>query len=439
MGTFRGLGATYVGSVSRIVEVVAPARLGEPFRRLLASSWISNLGDGIALAAGPLLVASQTDNPLLVAMAGVATMVPQLLFGLLAGALADRWDRKRIVVFGNIARVAVLALLIATITADQVNIAVVLVTMFLLGVAETFVDATAGTLLPMLVPKKDLGTANSRFMAGFLTTNQLVGPPIGAFLFAAGLAVPFVGQAVTVALAALIVWNISFPAVERPAEQQHIVKDIRDGVVWLWRHHAVRTLALTIVTFNVTWGAAWSVLVLYAKERLDMDEVGFGLLTTAGALGGMLSTACFGWLERRIKLATIMRVCLTLEMLTHIAFAVTTRAWVALAIMFVFGAYAFVWGTVSGTVRQRAVPTEFQGRVGSVYMLGVIGGIVIGRFIGGVIADQWGVTAPFWFAFFGTAIILALIWRELGHIAHADEEAQAADRQAGDAVTASPA
>jgi len=266
-------------------------------------------------------------------------------------------------------------------------------------------------------------------MAGFLTSNQLVGPPIGAFLFAAGMAVPFVTQAVTVALAALIVWNISFPAVERPEEQQHIVKDIRDGVVWLWRHHAVRTLALTIVTFNVTWGAAWSVLVLYAKERLDMDEVGFG----------MLSTACFGWLERRVKLATIMRVCLTLEMLTHIAFAVTTRAWVALAVMFVFGAYAFVWGTVSGTVRQRAVPTEFQGRVGSVYMLGVIGGIVIGRFIGGVIADQWGVTAPFWFAFFGTAVILALIWRELGHIAHADEEAQAADRQAGDAVTTSPA
>ena len=83
--------------------------------------------------------------------------------------------------------------------------------------------------------------------------------------------------------------------------------------MWLWRHRAVRTLALTIVSFNVTWGAAWSVLVLYAKERLGMDEVGFGLLTTAGAFGGMASTACFGWLERRVKLATIMRVCLTLE------------------------------------------------------------------------------------------------------------------------------
>jgi MFS family permease len=430
---------TYVDAVSRIVDVVAPPRLGEPFRRLLASSWVSNLGDGIALSAGPLLVASQTDDPLLVAMAGVATMVPQLLFGLLAGALADRWDRKRIVIAGNLARVVVLAVLISTITADRINIAVVLATMFLLGIAETFVDATAGTLLPMLVPKQDLGTANSRFMAGFLTANQLIGPPIGAFLFAAGMAVPFVTQAVTVALAALIVMRITFPAVERQAERQHILKDIGEGVAWLWRHHAVRTLALTIVSFNVTWGAAWSVLVLYAKERLDMDEVGFGLLTTAGAFGGMLSTASFGWLERRVKLATMMRVCLTLEMLSHAAFALTSVAWLALVIMFVFGAYAFVWGTVSQTVRQRAVPTEFQGRVGSVYMIGVIGGIVIGRVIGGVIADHWGVVAPFWFAFFGTALILALIWRELGHIAHADEEAQAAAKHADDAVATSPA
>ena len=76
------------------------------------------------------------------------------------------------------------------------------------------------------------------------------------------------------------------------------------------------------------------------------------------------------------------------------------------------------------TVRQRAVPTEFQGRVGSVYMIGVIGGIVVGGLLGGVIADRWGVTAAFWFAFVVTAIILAVIWRELGYIAHADEDAK---------------
>jgi MFS family permease len=85
-----------------------------------------------------------------------------------------------------------------------------------------------------------------------------------------------------------------------------------------------------------------------------------------------------------------------------------------------------VWGTTSATVRQRAVPTELQGRVGSVYMLGVFGGIVVGGLIGGVLAERWGILAPFWFAFVGSALILAVIWRELGHIAHADEAAMAA-------------
>jgi predicted MFS family arabinose efflux permease len=66
----------------------------------------------------------------------------------------------------------------------------------------------------------------------------------------------------------------------------------------------------------------------------------------------------------------------------------------------------------------RAVPTGLHGRVGSLYAIGVFGGILAGQAIGGVVAQLWGVTAPFWFAFVGSAVILTLIWRELGHIAH---------------------
>ena len=94
--------------------------------------------------------------------------------------------------------------------------------------------------------------------------------------------------------------------------------------------------------------------------------------------------------------------------------------------MFVFGAHAFIWGTTSRTVRMRAVPLHLQGRVGSLYAIGVFGGIVAGQALGGVIARIWGLTAPFWFAFVGSAVLLALIWRALAHIAHADEEALAA-------------
>ena len=257
--------------------------------------------------------------------------------------------------------------------------------------------------------------------AGFLVGNQVVGPPIGAFLFATGMAVPFVTQAVLVALSILLVARIATPkGPVRELDDTHILNDIVEGVRWLVHHAAVRTLAIVIVAFNVTWGAAWAVLVLYALDHLDMTEVGFGLLTTAAAVGGLLSTVLYGRIERRFDLGNVMRVCLLLEVVSHLGFALTNSAVVAMVLMFVFGAYAFVWGAVSQTVRQRATPMELQGRVGSVYMVCVIGGIVIGQALGGWIAETWGLTAPFWFAFVGSAVTLALVWRQLPAIAHAE-------------------
>ena len=116
-----------------------------------------------------------------------------------------------------------------------------------------------------------------------------------------------------------------------------------------------------------------------------------------------------------------MRIGLIIETLTHLALAATASPYVAMPVFFLFGAHAFVWGTTSITIRQRAVPTELQGRVGSVNLVGVFGGLVVGAGIGGVIAQRWGVTAPFWFAFVGSAVFVVLIWRQLSHIAHDDE------------------
>jgi len=407
--------------VRRLIEAVLPARMGTAFRWLVGSSWISNLGDGIGLAAGPLLVASQTHDPFLVAMAGLLQRLPWLLFGLYAGVLADRIDRRVLVVTVDLLRAAVLAVLTGTLVTGHVGIAVVLVTMFLLGTAETFADTTSGTLLPMVVAPADLGIGNARLMAGSLTLNQLLGPAVGASLFAAGMAWPFLVQASCVALGAVLVSRMTLPRLPRPEGPSHVGRDIADGLRWTWGNGAVRTLTLTIVTFNVTFGAAWSVLVLYATERLGLGPVGFGLLTTVGALGGLAGTAAYDWLARHASLAAIMRVGLLIETFTHLGFALTTRAWVAMAIMFVFGAHAFIWGTTSQTVRMRAVPMELQGRVGSLYAIGVFGGIVVGQALGGVIARTWGVTAPFWFAFVGSGILVAAIWRELTHIAHQDE------------------
>lgn len=293
-----------------LLETVAPGRLGASFRWLLASSWASNLGDGIAMAAGPLLIASQTREPLLVAMAVLLQQLPWLLFGLQAGALADRLDRRKVVVTVDLARTAVLVVLCVAIATGAVSVVVVLLALFVLGTAEVFADNASSTLLPMLVGRSDLTVGNARLQTGSLTLNHLAGPPIGA--------------------------------------------------------------------------------------------------------------ASYGWITRRISLGDVMRIGLVIETLTHLALALATRPALALPVFFVFGAHAFIWGTTSVTVRQRAVPSELQGRVGSVNSLGHYGGMVAGAALGGVLAQQLGITAPFWFAFVGSAVFLLVIWRQLRHITHDD-------------------
>lgn len=402
-------------------EMIAPRRLGRDFRWLLASSWTSNLGDGIALSAAPLLIASLTSSPLLVAAGAMMQFLPWLLFGLLAGSIADHYDRRLLVIIANASRAVVVAGLVAFLVTGHVTVWIVLVAAFLYGTAEVFADSAGQTLLPMLVKPADLGVGNARLQAGFLVGNQLAGPPLGAFLFAAGSFWPFLLQILCVSLAVLLIARIARTPIPPKDEHPSGVKPhpIREGLRWLRGNPPVRTLVVIILVFNVTWAAPWSILVLYATEHLGMDAVGYGALTTASALGGLIATTCFGWLERRVSFSTLMRVCLTLEVFMHLSFALTTSPIVAFVIMFGFGAYAFLWGTISTSVRQRLVPLHLQGRIASVNMVGVFGGLVIGQLLGGLIAQTWGLTAPWWFAFGGSAITLLLVWRSISLIAAA--------------------
>lgn len=403
-------------------NLIAPRRMGRDFRWLLASSWTSNVGDGVALAAAPLLIASLTSSPILVASGAVMQFLPWLLFGLHAGAIADRFDRRRMVMVANAGRAVVLAALVAFLLTGTANIWIVLAVAFLYGTAEVFVDTASSTLLPMIVKPADLGVGNARLQAGYLVANQFAGPPLGAFLFAAGTAIPFIVEVLCVLLAIVLVSRMAHTPVPPRADaatKAPVHTDIAEGLRWLWRNPPVRMLVLIILLFNVTWAAPWGVLVLYATEHLQMGPVGYGTLTTASAAGGILATLSFGWLERHISFATMMRVVLSLEVLMHLAFALTTAGWVAMVIMFFFGFYAFVWGTISTTVRQRLVPAELQGRVASVNMVGVFGGMVVGQALGGVIAQAWGLTAPWWFAFAGAALTLLFVWRPISQIVSA--------------------
>lgn len=403
-----------------MIERLFPARLGTGFRWLVASFWTANLGDGFALAAGPLLVASRTHNASLVALSLLLQRLPWLLFGVFGGAIADRVNRVTLAAAVELARAAVLAALAAAILTGRADVAVVLAALFVLGTAEVFSDTASTSLMPSLVGRDDLTLANSRVLTGVVTLNQLAGPPLGAVLFAAGMVFPFVGQAVLVGLGAVLITRVRLRARPPAPATSRLRTEVVDGFGWVGHHAAVRTLVLTIFVFNVTFGAAWSVLVLYAEERLHLGAVGFGVLTTASAVGGVAGTLGYGWLTHRVSLGNIMRVGLIIETLTHLSLALTTSPAVAIGIMVVFGAHAFVWGSTSITVRQRAVPEALQGRVSSVNSLGVYGGLVFGAALAGPIAGHFGVTGPFWFAFAGSALFVVVMWRQLAHIAYDD-------------------
>jgi len=446
--------------VRRPLDILAPRRLGQSFRWLLGSALVSNLGDGIGLAAGPLLIASLTPDPFWVAMGATFQWLPPLVLGPFAGVMSDRLDRRAIVVNVNLARAVALAALCTIVATGKATVGLVLGVLLLVGIAEVFADSASS----MLVNRDDLAIGNSRLQGAFLTVNQLAGPPLGAALFAAGSAIPFGMQSAAVALGAVLVGRVVLPelvarstapgvgaggcddggptagaratavdadaVLSRPTPDpaagrgiRGVFADLAEGVRWTVRHPAVRTLSLTIFIFNITFGAAWSVLVLYSTQRLGMGAVGYGLLTTISACGGLVGTCAYCWIVRHVSLGNLMRIGLILETLTHLSLALTTTPAVALVIFFVFGAHAFVWGTTSVTIRQRAVPQPLQGRVGGVYGVAVFGGLVLGSGVGGVLARSFSVTAPFWFAFGGSALFVVLIWQQLRYIAHDDESA----------------
>jgi MFS family permease len=417
--------------VSRVGDRIAPRSLGDSFRWLWAATVAGNLGDGLLLAVGPLLLASITSDPFAVALAAFMQRLPWLLFGLPAGAIVDRVDRRLLSAAVDGARAVVVGGLTISVATGTVTAPIVYVAMFLLGTAETIADNAGTALVADTVPAEVLGIANSRLIGSIMVTNQLAGPPIGAALFGVGAALPFGTCAGCMAAGAVLITRIRLrPSdVSRP-ERRALRHEISEGLVWLWRHPPIRTLALTIVAFNVTFGASIAVYVLYAQERLGVGDLGFGLLLSAAAVGGVVGAASYGTLARRFSLATLMRMGLVVETCTHLALALLRSPILAAVVMFVFGVHAAVWGSTSLTVRQRAVPSHLLGRVNSVYMLGSVGAIAVGTLIGGALADQWGVTAPLWFAFIGSAIITVVMWRTFLLIAHSADIGPDGEHQA---------
>ena len=386
-----------------------------PFSKLWAASAVSNIGDGAMLAAGPLLLLSVTDDPTLVALGTVVQYLPWLLFSLAGGALADRGDRVRLVVIVDIGRASLVGLLAVAAWLDIVNVAMIYAVLFGLAAAETVADAASTALLPAVVEPAQLSAANGRLGAVQLVGNRLAGPPLGAWLFAAAAAAPFAVDAMSFVFAAALVARIGTPP--RPAkhttEHRSLRREIGEGLRWLWAHPGLRSLAVAMGLMNVVFMLAFATWPLYVRDRLGLGSTGFGLLLTAGAVGGVVGSFSVAGLERRFGPAAVIRAGLIVETLTHGCLATATSGWFAAAVMMVFGVHAAAWGAVALSIRQRLVPDHILGRVSSAYMFLAMCGAPVGALMGGPIAAQFGLRAPFVAASGAMALIALVWWRSL--------------------------
>jgi len=375
--------------------------LGPAYRKLWTAATISTLGDGVREAALPLLAASLTRSPGLIAFVAFAGRLPWLIFSLISGALVDRLDRRRVMWTVDLFRAGVMAALAALVLAGVARIPLLALVAFLLGTGETLFDNAAQAILPGIVRADLLETANSRLYAGEVVSNQFVGPPLGSFLFVALAALPFFLDATSFAAAALLVMSIGgvFRA-ERPSGGQRtgIRQDIGEGVRWLWRHRLLRTLAIMLGTLNLVEGAFFAILVLFTLEILHVRETGYGLLLSAAAAGALVGSLVTTKVASRLGRGTVLLTSVAMVGASALVMGATSDPFVAAAMLAVSSGFGVAWNVVTVSLRQTIVPAPMLGRVNSVYRFLGWGSMPIGAALGGFVAERFGLRAPFYLA-----------------------------------------
>jgi MFS family permease len=383
------------------------------FRFLLSSTALSNLADGVLKVGAPLLAVTFTRSPTQVALVGAATTLPWLLFALPAGALADRLDRRRIMVLANALRATVLLGASALAVLGLMNLWVMLAAVLLASVAEVLADTSAQSILPMTVEPALLTRANGRVMSAQTIGNEFAGSPLAGLLVTLLPAAVFGGPAFLYGAAGLLLLGMR-GSYRTGGARRPMAGDIREALRWLWSQRMLRTLALAAGTLNFAMAAYWGVFVLWVvgeDSPMGLEPGHYGLMLTvfaAGAVAGSLVS------ERLTALAGEHRTLIGMWLISALLHLVP----VFLPIAWLLYPTALVWGITGGaanvlviTTRQRLIPAELLGRVNSAYRLIGMGGMPVGAALGGVLGEFAGLPAVFLGA---TALSLAAVgslWR----------------------------
>jgi MFS family permease len=407
-------------------------QLGTRFAKLLAASTISALGSGLATIATPLFVASRTSSPLIISAAFGVAWLPWLLFALPGGVLVDRVDRRRLMIIVDWSRVLAMGVLAAAVLTGWASIALLYVVLFVVNTGEILFRSASQAMIPAVVPAARLERANGWLVGGDTVAQQMLAGPVGGLLFAAAAGLPFLANAGTYAASALLVaWIAGSYRPERGAAcagaaanaagapgkgrrtrvLRSVRADVAEGFRFLAGQRLLRTMAVLIGLLNVTLTGALAVLVLLARERLQLGSVGYGLLFTCIAVGGIGGSVIGDRLIAKVTATWTIRVGLLIEAGLHLALATSRNTPLICVVLFAFGVHGALWMIVSSSLRQRLTPPAMLGRVGSTNLFIAAGGNCAGALLAGGFASQFGITAPYWAGFAVAVAVSASTWR----------------------------
>jgi len=414
--------------------------------RVLGSSTLANIGDGIGTIAAPWLASAITRNPALIALVAVAQRLGWLVFSLPAGVLTDRVDRRRAIVAMDSSRAVITGLLALVVLANQASLPgpdalargltetgtnlglfiVVIVATVLLGAAEVVRDNAAQTILPAVVPASRLEDANGRLWSLESVANTFVGPPLGSILLAVAFALPFAVHAGTFAAAAVLMATLvgTYRAPQPPGGDGSRAgswrSDLAAGVRWLWGHELLRPMAIILGVLNLAMMLTTATFVLFAQEILGVGPLLFAVVGFGGAIGSIIG----GLVASRLTAALGPGACLALTLgggaMADALIGLSSQWLLVLGLFAVVSFLGIVWNVITVSLRQTIVPAELLGRVNSVYRFFAWGMMPIGAALGGVVvvvveqfASREMALRATWFVSAAIQIILFFVGRRV--------------------------
>lgn len=381
--------------------------LGARFRRVWVATASGNFGDGILLVGFPLLALELTRSPLLVSLVSTLATLPWLVVALYAGALADRRDRRRIVLAAAWLRVAALAVLVVLTLAGLTDLTVLYVAVLVLGTLEVFADTTTQSMLPMIVDRERLGAANGRVIAAQRVANDFLGGPVAGVLVAASTVAFFGVPALLYTMTGILMLTLRGRyRVSRPSEAK-MRTDIAEGIRYLGAHRVLRALAVLAGMLNFSTSAYLAVFVLWAvgdASAMRLDPPVYGALFAALAAGGVAGALGVEWLSRLLGEVRVLLAGAAVSSLLLLLPVVFPLAGVAFPAFVAVGFAATLTNVTLVSLRQRLIREDLLGRVNATYRLIGMGTMPLGAIAGGALGSLLSLEAAF-----GGAVVVGLL------------------------------